>query len=591
MATDRAQYVTDLVVADGLWIDARAYGSTLDDVTLNAAIAAAGADTVTILMAPGAWSIDNNVTVLATTTLKFLRGAILTVDTGKTLTINSSIESGFFKIFDGVGDVIYGVASSLRVEWFGDYQTDAGDSLNRAVTALAAVGGEIVMPGEEMPLSTSVDVTNLNRNITFRGENWRNFDSPILYAATSGAPVFDISGTQGIKFQNMGIRGNIANPPSVGIFLARTTVRSSGTLHIQNCLFRGYYTNSALYNYGCEGNRITDSLFQNQTDATCAVNMTNINTDGLTSAFSTVLTGAQSFTGHYFRGCHFLANGTAVNTDCVKIEGASSMTITESYFWSGMGARAAIHIFGSTSSINLVINNCKFETNSGFSYCIHLRTVQPMYQWYIANCITDCQTQMMYAIDNSEIENSVISNMYDAKGAGISLSKIKTSTIIGNFVTTVRSIMNQCTTIGPPPVRSATDTNNVFIGNSDGSVRSIYGLFHYRGNTAAADFAVGDLTTDGTQNNIDLSSIIPVGTKAVMLAVHVKDDAAGSTIQFAYKNQANLVNVGAVATQVTNIDNYGDVIVCLQPGDRTVDYLATNVVWTTVNITVKGWWF
>ena len=109
-----------------------------------------------------------------------------------------------------------------------------------------------------------------------------------------------------------------------------------------------------------------------------------------------------------------------------------------------------------------------------------------------------------------------------------------------------------------------------------------------RGDPAAADFAVGDFTTDASWNDLDLSSIVPAGAVAVHLYVVINDNAAGSAMLFRKNGNSNAFNIGRVATHVTGITESGDVITTLD-SNRVIEYWGTNVAFVSIDVTVKGW--
>ena len=130
---------------------------------------------------------------------------------------------------------------------------------------------------------------------------------------------------------------------------------------------------------------------------------------------------------------------------------------------------------------------------------------------------------------------------------------------------------------------NGTDT---LIGTNSGAV-SNWGYVD-RGDPSSVDFAVGDLTTDGTVHDLDLSSIVPVNASSVLLHVIVKDGTVGNRIRFRKNGNSNMINIGVVRTQAANIDINQDVIIALD-ANRVIEYDATNTVFTTLEIIVKGW--
>lgn len=109
-----------------------------------------------------------------------------------------------------------------------------------------------------------------------------------------------------------------------------------------------------------------------------------------------------------------------------------------------------------------------------------------------------------------------------------------------------------------------------------------------QGDSTSVDFAVGDLTTDGTWNDLDLSSLIPKDARWVILQVEVKDDAAGSVMQFRKNGNYNAINISQIATQVANVSTYADLMVQVDTKGK-IEYKGSNLAFTTINITIKGY--
>jgi hypothetical protein len=102
------------------------------------------------------------------------------------------------------------------------------------------------------------------------------------------------------------------------------------------------------------------------------------------------------------------------------------------------------------------------------------------------------------------------------------------------------------------------------------------------------DYQLGDLTTDGSWYELDLSSIVPAGAKAVVLLVQINDNAADSEIQMRL-NGATYTEARMV-TQVANIYNRNTFILSV-PASRIVQYNLTNTTWSAVYIKVTGWFY
>jgi|SRR3989339_1444278 len=111
--------------------------------------------------------------------------------------------------------------------------------------------------------------------------------------------------------------------------------------------------------------------------------------------------------------------------------------------------------------------------------------------------------------------------------------------------------------------------------------------FHDRGDSSSNDFVLADLTTDGTWRDLDLTSVVPLGTKAVILEVGIQDDVANSVIQFRKNGNTNASNTQLVRTQAANIFMEGHIIVACTDG--IIEYWATNTTFGSAYVNVTGW--
>lgn len=110
--------------------------------TLQAAVTAIGNNQALLRIPAGAWSIGANLTIPANVTLKPERGAILSVATDVTLTINGGLDAGLYQVFSwaGTGKVVLGPGAVKYVhpEWWGavpDNSTDCTGALQAALTS------------------------------------------------------------------------------------------------------------------------------------------------------------------------------------------------------------------------------------------------------------------------------------------------------------------------------------------------------------------------------------------------------------------------------------------------------------------------
>ena len=141
-------------------------------------------------------------------------------------------------------------------------------------------------------------------------------------------------------------------------------------------------------------------------------------------------------------------------------------------------------------------------------------------------------------------------------------------------------------------VKTATP-NEPWFDNDVGTEFSLDNRFIDRGDPATSDYEVGDLTTDGNWNDLDLGSggagIVPVNAVAVLLFIKVQDaDAAGSFVLFRKNGNSNDQAISGIRTQVANIGNDNTVTVACD-SNGIIEYIAENVTWDTIRITVLGW--
>jgi len=106
---------------------------------------------------------------------------------------------------------------------------------------------------------------------------------------------------------------------------------------------------------------------------------------------------------------------------------------------------------------------------------------------------------------------------------------------------------------------------------------------------AAWDFQVGDLTTDGSWRDLDLSGILPANAIAAQLRLRVEDGVVGNVFNLRRNGNANALEATATFIQVANQD-FEQALIIPCDANQVIEYWATNTVWTVINIHVLGWW-
>lgn len=138
-----------------------------------------------------------------------------------------------------------------------------------------------------------------------------------------------------------------------------------------------------------------------------------------------------------------------------------------------------------------------------------------------------------------------------------------------------------------------TDTNKFKIGDGSTAWTSLAYVSTYidRGDPNAWDFTLGNLTTDGTWRDLDLSGIVAAGgaNRLVKISVEITDDAVGYTFAFRQNGRTNAYAQAGRKTQVAN-QSFQATLDVLCDANRKIEYYASNTTWTSINLVVRGWW-
>lgn len=147
-------------------------GSTaFTTATINAALAAIDTTAGTLLLRPGTWAVTSNVTIPANVALEVPKGAILSISTGVTLTINGPFDAGDYQVFSGTGNVVFGqgAVDKVLVAWF---YSGSGDAEAPIEAALNSVSYGTPIP-VELPagLLTYAGTLNIPKGGILKGNN------------------------------------------------------------------------------------------------------------------------------------------------------------------------------------------------------------------------------------------------------------------------------------------------------------------------------------------------------------------------------------------------------------------------------------
>lgn len=109
-----------------------------------------------------------------------------------------------------------------------------------------------------------------------------------------------------------------------------------------------------------------------------------------------------------------------------------------------------------------------------------------------------------------------------------------------------------------------------------------------RGNVTPVDFSAGSLTADGSWHELDLSSIIPVGTKLVMLRTSMIAIATIGVLKVKKNGLANDINVDISSMETDGFPKF-DTLYVVPDADGKIEYWYTNAAYAIRTITVGGW--
>lgn len=202
-----------IATRDGLWPNGPGYIVAADYGTDQAALATADGLAVAAgkqLLIGRTYSITSDLTLASS--VKIMPGAILSIATTKTLTINGSLDAGLYQIFSctGTGKVVFGNASvrEIRATWFGevaDNSTDETKSIQDAIDSGTTNLIPVVLMAGTHQITNAITVTTSlqgvpvgqnyfeNNGTTIRKINGNTTSTKALIVSGSAITVSDIN--------------------------------------------------------------------------------------------------------------------------------------------------------------------------------------------------------------------------------------------------------------------------------------------------------------------------------------------------------------------------------------------------------------
>ncbi len=110
-----------------------------------------------------------------------------------------------------------------------------------------------------------------------------------------------------------------------------------------------------------------------------------------------------------------------------------------------------------------------------------------------------------------------------------------------------------------------------------------------RGEYNAWDYQIGDLTTDGTWNDLDLSAIVGAAVRLVCIRIQWASANSGDYMEMRTKYGATVKNQTSRRTQVAASTQESDVYVLTDSAGK-IEVVFANAVFTTIRLCIRHWW-
>lgn len=121
------------------------------------------------------------------------------------------------------------------------------------------------------------------------------------------------------------------------------------------------------------------------------------------------------------------------------------------------------------------------------------------------------------------------------------------------------------------------------------AMKGLVQMFVDRGDPAAVDFLIGDLTKDGTWRVLGLSNIIPAAAKGVLIKTRLQSAGVGDRIRYRRCGNTNEINTCSCEALRANALRRRMGVIAVD-GNQQIEYNADNVAWAELQIIIRGWW-
>ena len=114
-------------------------------------------------------------------------------------------------------------------------------------------------------------------------------------------------------------------------------------------------------------------------------------------------------------------------------------------------------------------------------------------------------------------------------------------------------------------------------------------MWNFRGAISSYDLSQDAMTLDGAFHDWDISSIVPVGTKLVVIGGRIVDAETGLYCWIQTKGFGSNINAGVWATQEAAKSLYDQYLFSVDPTTRLLEYVTSGVPIAIINLYVAAW--
>lgn len=249
----------------------------------------------------------NDVTIPAGIRLLPQPGAVISIASGKTLTVNGSISAGAHQIFSGSGTLVFGTGSIEKayVQWtgaLGDGSTDCGASINQIASACRANAIPVYFPPGDYLTTSSLNFTGANDLIAGHTAGWIVFGagqgaSRITGNLSSGYPIVDFVESHTATLRDIQVYGHASGSQICGVLHSKTDSYRAGGNRIINSMVNGTYSEAGYINVSSDLPFILNSYILGPCGAIFTRNKDALGVGIIQSAYKTLTT---DFDGTYF---------------------------------------------------------------------------------------------------------------------------------------------------------------------------------------------------------------------------------------------------------------------------------------------------